>query len=114
MSELERGEASLTVDFEPVGRRASVGPGATILKAAQDVGIELVSLCGGVGACDSCKVRIAGGQIDQPTLVEQAIFSREEIAAGWRLGCRMQVGNRLGFYYRLWLCDRRWLGSSIQ
>ncbi len=90
MSELQTGEASFIVDFEPIGRRASVSPGATILKAAQEVGIELVSLCGGVGACDSCKVRIADGLVDQPTLVEQAIFSQEELAAGWRLGCQAQ------------------------
>lgn len=87
-------EARLLIEFEPIGRRTRVKPGDTILSAAQDVGIGLVSLCGGIGACDSCKVRVAAGRVDEPTLVEQSIFPEEQIAAGWRLACQSRpLGN---------------------
>jgi uncharacterized 2Fe-2S/4Fe-4S cluster protein (DUF4445 family) len=82
--------AQFLVDFEPVGRRASVASGDSILAAAQDAGIGLVSLCGGIGACDSCKVRVAAGHVDQPTLVEESVFTEYELAAGWRLACQLQ------------------------
>jgi uncharacterized 2Fe-2S/4Fe-4S cluster protein (DUF4445 family) len=82
-----------TIDFEPVGRRGAATNDDTILAAAQDMGVELVSLCGGVGACDSCKVRIATGHAEPPTLVEESLFSDDELAAGWRLACQV---NPLG------------------
>ena len=76
------------IDFEPVGRRGSAVPGETLLSAAQDVGVELISLCGGIGACDSCKVRVASGNIDRPTLVEESVFTKGELSDGWRLACQ--------------------------
>ena len=83
-------ERRFIIDFEPIGRRSSALPGETLLTAAQNTGVELVSLCGGVGACDSCKVRVASGDVGRPTLEEEAIFSEEEIGAGWRLACQVE------------------------
>jgi len=77
-----------TVNLQPVGRRVEIQAGMTLLEAAQQAGVELVSLCGGVGACDSCKVRLASGSTTPPTLEEQANFSAEELAAGYRLACQ--------------------------
>jgi uncharacterized 2Fe-2S/4Fe-4S cluster protein (DUF4445 family) len=78
------------VDFEPVGRRGEVGIGETLLSAAQGIGIGIVSLCGGIGSCDSCKVRIASGLVLQPTLVEESVFTGDELAKGWRLACQVE------------------------
>jgi uncharacterized 2Fe-2S/4Fe-4S cluster protein (DUF4445 family) len=78
------------IDFEPVGRRGRAALGDTLLSAAQDVGVELVSVCGGIGACDSCKVRVASGDMEPATLVEEAVFSVDELAEGWRLACQAE------------------------
>ena len=78
------------VDFEPVGRRGEAHSGESILAVAQDVGVELVSLCGGIGACDSCKVRLMKGRLTEPTLEEEAVFTAGELAAGWRLACQAE------------------------
>lgn len=78
----------ITVDLEPVGKRVDVDPGATLLEAAQNGGVELVSLCGGVGVCSGCRVRVAAGQVTPPTLEEEAEFTTEQLAAGWRLACQ--------------------------
>ncbi len=65
-----------------------VSPGQSILNAAQQSGVELMSLCGGVGACDSCKVRLVKGKLTEHTLEEQALFSPAELEAGYRLACQ--------------------------
>jgi uncharacterized 2Fe-2S/4Fe-4S cluster protein (DUF4445 family) len=76
-----------TVNMQPVGRRAEVHPGMTLLDAARSVGVELASLCGGAGVCDSCRVRLVTGQLSPLTLEEQSLFTQAEIDQGFRLAC---------------------------
>jgi len=78
----------LTVDFEPVGRRTEIEPGRNLLEAAQSAGVDLVSICGGQGSCDSCRVRLMSGELSPPTLKEQDIFEPQELEAGFRLACQ--------------------------
>ena len=78
----------LTVDFEPVGRRAEIEPSRNLLEAARSAGVELVSVCGGLGSCDSCRVRLMSGDLNPPTLEERDIFEPEELEAGYRLACQ--------------------------
>lgn len=78
------------VDLEPVGRRGEAGAGDSLLTIAQNVGVELVSLCGGIGSCDSCKVRLMAGTLTDPTVEEEAIFTAEELEEGWRLACQAE------------------------
>lgn len=78
----------LTIDLEPVGRRAEIARGATILEAAQNAGVELLATCGGQGSCFDCRVRIERGAVEPPTLEEQAAFTPAELAAGQRLACQ--------------------------
>jgi uncharacterized 2Fe-2S/4Fe-4S cluster protein (DUF4445 family) len=79
---------SLQIDFEPVGRRAEVQPGVTLLEAAQQAGVGLVSLCGGEGWCGSCRVRIASGDVSPPTSAEHSVFSGAELVEDYRLACQ--------------------------
>ncbi len=81
----------IVVDLQPVGRRVQIEREETLLEAAQIGGVELISLCGGVGACDSCKIRHVAGQLSPPTLEEEALFDREALAAGWRLACQARA-----------------------
>ncbi len=76
------------IDMQPVGRRAQVPPGSSLLEAARSAGVELSSLCGGVGVCDSCRVRLISGELTPPTLEETSHFSPEELAQGFRLACQ--------------------------
>ncbi len=77
-----------TVILQPIGRRAIIQEGMNLLEAAQSAGVELASLCGGIGACDSCRVRLESGALSQPTLEEEALFSQDELQAGYRLACQ--------------------------
>jgi uncharacterized 2Fe-2S/4Fe-4S cluster protein (DUF4445 family) len=78
------------IDFEPLGRRGQARPGQTLLEAAQSAGVGLASVCGGVGTCEECRVRLVSGKLSPPTLVEEAVFSNAELAAGIRLACQAE------------------------
>ena len=74
--------------MQPVGRRTFVHADQTLLEAAQSAGVELVSICGGVGVCEGCKVRLMSGQLSYPTSIEQEIFTSLELEKGYRLACQ--------------------------
>lgn len=76
------------VDFEPVGRRIDIASGTNLLEAAQAAGVQLSSLCGGIGSCDTCKIRLVNGKASRHTLEELAALSEGEIAGGYRLACQ--------------------------
>jgi len=78
-----------TIDMEPVGRRVDVAPGTTLLEAARQSGVGLVSLCGGEGWCESCIVRVVDGETSPHTQVERDVFRPDELEAGYRLACQI-------------------------
>jgi len=79
---------TFTVDMQPVGRRAEISADETLLDAARSGGVDLMSVCGGIGACDTCRVRLIEGRLSEPTMAEEAEFSADELSAGWRLACQ--------------------------
>ena len=81
-------EEAFRIDLQPVGRRADVTAGTTLLAAARSVGVELQSVCGGAGTCGSCRVRLAHGVLSPPTAAEKDELTREEMADGYRLACQ--------------------------
>ena len=80
--------SSYTIDLEPVGRRVQVGTKSTLLAAAQAAGVELVAVCGGIGSCGTCRVRLMTGELSPLTLIEEVELGLDEIAAGFRLACQ--------------------------
>ncbi len=77
-----------TVNFQPIGRRVSVGSSKTLLSAAQGAGIDIASICGGIGSCNSCKIRLISGSLTTRTLEEEMIFTTDELDSGYRLACQ--------------------------
>ncbi len=80
--------AVYTVDFEPVGRRGQCQCNESLLACARQLGVGIVSLCGGQGSCHSCKVRVLNGSVSEPTSNEREAFSPQELKDGWRLACQ--------------------------
>jgi len=76
----------LAVDFEPLGRRARVARGATLLEAARQAGVGLNAVCGGAGTCGTCRVRVVAGRVTPSTGAE-----RDAVAEGLRLACQTRV-----------------------
>ena len=77
------------IEFQPVGRRGPCPDGENLLDCAHRLGIELVSLCGGIGKCKGCKIRVMEGRFSEVTSAEQKAFTEEELESGWRLACQV-------------------------
>jgi len=76
------------VTFQPVGRRAACGPDQSLLGLAQELGVDLISLCGGNGQCGRCRVQIVSGQVTEPTEADEENLSDHELDEGFRLACQ--------------------------
>ena len=76
--------------FQPEGKRGEGFEGESILHLAQRIGLDLNSLCGGLGVCKKCRVIIKEGAhlLSPLTDIEQRLFSPEELGEGYRLACR--------------------------
>jgi len=76
------------IDFEPVGRRGQCTAKQSLLECAHQLGVELVSLCGGKGTCGRCKVQVLSGKHTQLTSDEREALSPSELEQGYRLACQ--------------------------
>jgi ferredoxin len=65
-----------------------VRPGITLLKSAEQAGVEILHSCGGIGACTSCRVLIIEGrnrltpigQAEEEQLVESGLLHSHRLA----------------------------------
>ena len=86
--------------FTPSGRRGSFPPGTPLLQAAQALGVDIDSVCGGRGLCGRCQILCTEGSFPKHELVsagshlsplsetEKRYSERKKpLAAGRRLSC---------------------------
>jgi len=83
-------EREVSVRFEPTGKEVFVLEHTRLLEAAAGAELTLNQPCGGEGTCGKCRVRFQRGACE-PTQVDEAAFSPQEIADGWRLACQAVV-----------------------
>ena len=76
------------VDFEPIGRRGTCSAEQSLLEAARQLSVDLVSICGGMGSCGRCKVQIVTGQVSPITPDEKNNLPPHELEQGYRLACQ--------------------------
>ncbi len=82
----------LTDPGDPSARRTVLAaPGATLLRAAQEAGVELTATCGGRGRCTSCRVKFVGGALPPPTIADEVQLGDAQIREGYRLACQYRV-----------------------
>jgi uncharacterized 2Fe-2S/4Fe-4S cluster protein (DUF4445 family) len=77
-----------SVEFEPIGRRGTLSAEASLLEAAQQLGVQLISLCGGRGSCGRCKLQLLDGELSPPTEQEAKRLTGDELSQGFRLACQ--------------------------
>ncbi|MDR7419406.1 MAG: ASKHA domain-containing protein [Armatimonadota bacterium] len=97
MDEVEAHQVSperATVTFA-TGARAEVAKGTTVLRAAQQIGQEIVATCGARGRCRSCRVQITDGPAPPATLADHVQLGDDEIRDGYRLACQAEIWNDL-------------------
>ncbi|MFO7623945.1 MAG: ASKHA domain-containing protein [Anaerolineales bacterium] len=88
MPEDPNSQKSFLIDLQPVGRRIRIEAGKSLLAAAQAAGVELISICGGIGICDGCRVKVRVGELSPLTLEEEDTFQAHELSQGFRLACQ--------------------------
>jgi len=82
---------TVTVEFQPSGKRVDVEKGSTILKAAQTAGIGIRSVCAGAGTCGKCKVIVEDGEVLEVLKSNEDIISEDEVSKKYHLACRTQL-----------------------
>ena len=87
----------------PSGLRGQVPIGTTVLQAAQRLGVDLESICGGQGKCRKCQVLPQQGEFSKHGIVSRAEHlseltetelhhqSRKRLKNGRRLGCNARI-----------------------
>ncbi|MEC3860617.1 ASKHA domain-containing protein [Mesobacterium sp. TK19101] len=91
------------VVFTPSGKRGRFPVGTPILTAAQQLGVDLDSVCGGRGICSKCQITPSFGEfskhgvtvhadaLSEWNVVEERYKSKRGLKAGRRLGCQAKV-----------------------
>ncbi|MGE5449839.1 MAG: ASKHA domain-containing protein, partial [Methanomassiliicoccales archaeon] len=64
--------------------------GATLLDGLRTTEVLLPGECGGTGTCGKCRVKVEG-LVSELSPAEKGVLSTNEIAAGWRLACYVQI-----------------------
>ncbi len=86
------------IDFEPVGRRGNYPASQSLLEIARQLGVDLISICGGEGTCGRCKVKGLNGKASPITSAEREVFTPHELREGYRLACQTFPGSDIKVY----------------
>ncbi len=96
-------EEEVSVLFMPSGLRGQVPVGTSVLQAAQRLGVDLESICGGQGKCRKCQVLPQEGEFAKHGIVSHADHlspltetelhhqSRKRLKGKRRLGCNARI-----------------------
>lgn len=82
----------LEVVFQPLGLHVKVETGTTVLEAAQEAGVGISAICGGLGSCDACRVRLSDQEsTSQPNDTEREALGPHGLEEGIRLACQTEI-----------------------
>ena len=96
-------DEEVSVLFMPSGLRGQVPLGTSVLQAAQRLGVDLESICGGQGKCRKCQVLPQEGEFAKHGINSRADHlspltetelhhqSRKRLKGGRRLGCNARI-----------------------
>ena len=87
------------VELLPLGKTLAVVPGTPLQDVLFDEGVEFP--CGGRGRCKGCRVKVLSGHAPVRAEDQQAL-DEAELAAGWRLACRLRAETDLRLELAQW------------
>ncbi|NKB75648.1 MAG: DUF4445 domain-containing protein [Gammaproteobacteria bacterium] len=93
---------SVQVVFTPSGKRGQIAAGKSVLDAAQQLGVDLDTVCGGRGICDRCQIDQSVGEFSKfgihsraehlsPLSSSEQDFFEEGTPVNRRLGCQAKL-----------------------
>lgn len=74
-----------------MGKKIVCETGDNLLKSLLDAGVFVDNPCNGKGICGKCKIRILSGVVSPMSETEAKLLKSEEIQAGIRLSCMVEV-----------------------
>jgi len=95
---LNQAQRYCQIALMPSGRKGQVAAGTNLLQAAQELGVELESICGGRQTCGKCQIFVEEGHFSKhgiksrpnhlspPTSLEME-YDQEHNLDGRRLAC---------------------------
>jgi uncharacterized 2Fe-2S/4Fe-4S cluster protein (DUF4445 family) len=86
------------ITVQPQGLRLSSSGDEDLLATLHGAGIEVESICGGMGTCGKCRIHILEGKVSEPTAQEKDYFSGEQLERGERLACQACPEGDLSIY----------------
>ena len=86
------------IEFEPIGQRGNYSAGQSLLEIAHRLGVDLISICGGKGTCDHCKVQILTGEASPITSAERKSLTPHKLREGYRLACQTFPDSNIKVY----------------
>jgi uncharacterized 2Fe-2S/4Fe-4S cluster protein (DUF4445 family) len=102
MSGQASSDPSVQVVFTPSGKRGQIALGKSVLEAAQQLGVDLDTVCGGRGICDRCQIDHSVGEFAKFKIhsreehlssqtESEKLFFPEGSSATRRLGCQAKL-----------------------
>ena len=91
--------------FTPSGKRGRFSESTSVLEAAQRLGVDLDSVCGGRGICGRCQILVSEGSFAKHGIdsasdhlstvndVERSYAERKKLLPGRRLGCQSRLSG---------------------
>jgi uncharacterized 2Fe-2S/4Fe-4S cluster protein (DUF4445 family) len=84
---------TVRIRLEPLAVEFEVPRGASLVAGLAAHGVEFP--CGGTGECGGCSIRVLSGSLPI-TEFDVAIFTVDQLAAGWRLACQARPESPSG------------------
>jgi uncharacterized 2Fe-2S/4Fe-4S cluster protein (DUF4445 family) len=87
----------IEIRFLPHEKAVQVESGSNLLDVAREASIDIESHCDGMGTCGKCVVRQIHGPMEEPHSDELRLISKERLAQGVRLACRLKATENATF-----------------
>ena len=91
--------AKVRIELDPLGIILEAEPGSTLESLLAAYGVEFP--CGASGLCGGCRVQVLQGAAE-PQESDLLMLSDEELAAGYRLACRLRANSPLKLRVEQW------------
>jgi uncharacterized 2Fe-2S/4Fe-4S cluster protein (DUF4445 family) len=99
---MNQSSETVQVVFTPSGKHGEIDSGKSVLEAAQQLGVDLDTVCGGRGICDRCQIDHSVGEFAKfkihssadhlsPLSESEKAFFPEGTATTRRLGCQAKL-----------------------
>src|ERR1035441_7193627 len=91
--------AKVRIELDPLGIVLEAERGSTLESLLAEYGVEFP--CGASGVCGGCRVQVLDGEVE-PQEADLLTLTDAELAAGYRLACRIRANSPLKLKVEQW------------